>query len=668
MIRRHRLLLFLFLAAALSAAVSVAAAADRDLERQRELFTTTLKNVERGDWSVVENLAADDRRLLASYVLWPDLRAAYYRATMRRANTREIERFLKKHGTLKPARELRYRLALEYVRRGNLDRYYDIYQAFYQGMDNAKLDCLAFQAEIAKGRGARVVIRAKDLWQVGSSQVDECDPVFAFLDKSKRLSVADYQTRYALAIDAREFSLARWLGKSIDFDAVERARAWLAAQSNPESFIRTHIAAPGDVDVREQLVYAVERLTYRDPQLALTLWAEADKHHAFSDVQAHATLRHIALWTARDNLPGAYQMLTGLPAAAQDVEVNRWRARSSLREHDWAQLLVDIATMPEDERRTEEWRYWRAIALSNSGQINAAIAAFETLAKERSFYGFLAADELDIEYAFEHSHLVANQAVIDALLRRPALHRALELFMVGLDGRGRSEWDTAVSLLSPAEKIQAALLADQWGWHSRAIATVATIGEYDDLSLRYPLPFKDAFEQHASSASISPTWAYGIARSESLFMPDIRSSAGAIGLMQLMPATGRAVARDIKLPYAGIDTLTDPRDNIRLGTAYLGQMAQRFGGNSVLATAAYNAGPHRVDQWMPGTGTVDARVWIENIPFNETRKYVRRVMAADTIFHWRLTGTTRRLRDRLAAIDAPENDQPNDQRVASAAR
>lgn len=654
--------------AALSAAVSIPAVAAGDLERQRALFTTTLKTVERGDWSVVENLGVDDRKLLASYVLWPDLRAAYFRATMRRADTRKVERFLKQHGTLKPARDLRYRLALEYVRRGDLDSYYDIYQSFYQGLDNAKLDCLAFRAEIANGRGARVVIRAKDLWLVGRSQVDECDAVFAFLEKSKRLTVDDYKKRYALAISAREFSLARWLGKSIDADAVARARAWQSAQSNPEDFLRTQLNTQGDDVVREQLLYAVERLTYRDPQLALTLWTEADKHHAFNDAQAHATSRHIALWTARDNLPGAYQLLSNLPAAAQDVEVNRWRARTSLRDSDWARLLVDISAMPEDERKTEEWRYWRAVALGHSGQINAAIAAYETLAQERSFYGFLAADELDIDYAFEHNHLIADQAVIDALLRQPALHRALELFMVGLDGRGRSEWDAAISLLKPAEKIQAALLADQWSWHSRAIATVATIGEYDDLSLRYPLPFKNAFEQHATAASISATWAYGIARSESLFMPDIRSSAGAIGLMQLMPATGRAVARDIKLPYAGIDTLTDPVDNIQLGTAYLGQMAQRFGGNTVLATAAYNAGPHRIDQWMPGTGSVDARVWIENIPFNETRKYVRRVMAADTIFHWRLTGTTRRLRDRLAAIDAPENDQANDQRVASAAR
>ena len=211
--------------------------------------------------------------------------------------------------------------------------------------------------------------------------------------------------------------------------------------------------------------------------------------------------------------------------------------------------------------------------------------------------------------------------------------------------------------LDPDEKLQAAILANRWGWHSRAISTAASLKQYDDLSLRYPLPWQQQFELYSSAAKISPTWAYGIARSESLFMRDVRSSAGAIGLMQLMPATGRQVAKEIRLPYSGLTTLTDPESNIRLGTSYLGQMAERFGGNRVLATAAYNAGPHRVDRWLPEHGSEDARVWIENIPFNETRKYVKRVLAAQAIFHWRMTGKLQRLSDELPLVMAASEAQ-----------
>jgi soluble lytic murein transglycosylase len=127
--------------------------------------------------------------------------------------------------------------------------------------------------------------------------------------------------------------------------------------------------------------------------------------------------------------------------------------------------------------------------------------------------------------------------------------------------------------------------------------------------------------------------------------------------MQLMPTTGREVARGIRLPYSGLTTLTNPESNIRLGTSYLGQMAERFGGNPVLATAAYNAGPHRVDRWLPESGTIDARIWIENIPFNETRKYVKRVLSAQAIFHWRMTGQLRRVSNELLLVRAASEPQ-----------
>jgi soluble lytic murein transglycosylase len=193
-------------------------------------------------------------------------------------------------------------------------------------------------------------------------------------------------------------------------------------------------------------------------------------------------------------------------------------------------------------------------------------------------------------------------------------------------------------------------LAQKWGWHSRAIAAVASAGNYDDLDLRYPLAFEDSFARYSADAGIAQSWAYGVARSESLFMADVRSSAGAIGIMQLMPDTGRATAREIQLPYSGVVTLIDPGSNIRLGTTYLGKMLNRFNGNPILATAAYNAGPGNVESWLPASENVDARIWIENIPFNETRQYVRRVLATDAIFHWRMTGKTRRLKNGLPAI------------------
>ena len=627
------------------------------IEKQRGLFMQVYADVELGDWSGVDKLSSTEQRLLKTYVLWPDLRAAYLRVHLRQTPAADIESFVDEYSTLKPARDLRYRYALQLARSGDLDAYQRIYERYYQGLDIAKLDCLSLQADLKAGRSERVTSRAIALWLVGKSQVSECDPVFDDLKKRNLLGPAEYRERFALAIEARSFSLARWLAKKLDKPHQDEAARWLSAHNNPEDFLNKPVMHSERETAYKQLAYAAERLTYRDPELARKAWQRVARANPLPRDLKVSTERHIALWTARDNLPAAYELLSALPGVAQDDEVVRWRARTSLRSSSWKQLLRDIGDLSEQERGTEEWRYWHAIALRRSGKTATADAALLALSKERSYYGFLAADELGEQYAIDHAELTADEPTIAMLAARPEMMRARELFLVGLDGRGRSEWDAVVRNLSAAEKRQAAILADRWGWHSRAIAAAASLGEYDDLSLRYPLPFKSEFEASSSKASISPTWAYGIARSESLFMRDVRSSAGAIGLMQLMPATGRSVARALRVRYAGLDTLTDPEHNIRLGTGYLGQMEERYGGNLVLATAAYNAGPHRVDRWLPESGSVDARVWIETIPFNETRKYVKRVLAAQAIFHWRMTGKIRRLSDELLAIRAAEDTQ-----------
>ena len=649
----RRLFLRVVGAALVICASSASPALAGDIEAQRSLFQQIYATVERGDWRPVENLAAGERQLLQSYVLWPDLRAAWLRANLGSVGAAEVETFLAQYGTLRPGRQLRYRYALMLARDGDLEQFQRIYDQFYQGQGIARLDCFSLQADIEAGRHSRIPGRALDLWLLGTSQVDECDPVFEYLGDRQLLGPVEYRTRFALAIEKREFRLARWLAKSIDEEHVKTATRWIQAQSKPDDFLARHDTRLASDTYREQLVYATERLTYRDPVAALVAWREIETRYAFTQEQKQHAQRHIALWTARDNLPGAYKLLAALPQAAQSDEVLRWRARASLRGANWQQLLTDIAALSQQEREREEWRYWESIALLRSGRAIEARNALEKLSGERSYYGFLAADKLGTNYALDSMTLAASDAALAELAGRPGMIRARELFLVGLDSSGRSEWQATIRYLSDDQKLQAAILADRWGWHSRAISTLASVGEYDDLAIRYPLPWKQQFETYSSAARIDTTWAYGIARSESLFMRDVRSSAGAVGLMQLMPGTGRMVAKQISLRYAGLNTLTDPESNIRLGTSYLGQMAERFGGHRVLATAAYNAGPQRVDEWLPDAGAEDARVWIENIPFNETRKYVKRVLAAQAIFHWRMTGEQRRLSAELRQITAP---------------
>jgi soluble lytic murein transglycosylase len=226
-----------------------------------------------------------------------------------------------------------------------------------------------------------------------------------------------------------------------------------------------------------------------------------------------------------------------------------------------------------------------------------------------------------------------------------------ELYALGRIIDARREWFHMVKRLDDEElRATARILAD-WGWIDRAIFTAARARYWDDLELRFPLRHRTLVDRYADERQLDPAWVYGVLRQESAFTADVRSSAGAVGLMQLMPATARRVAREYKMAAPSDKALIDPETNISLGTGYLRMMLDDLSSNRILATAAYNAGPHRVKRWLP-PDTMDADIWIELIPFRETRLYVQRVMAYAAIYERRLGETPTRLSKRMRDIRA----------------
>lgn len=644
---RRRSILFLILLPLLIAAK--AETSPSLIQEQRRLFIETYARAELGDWRP----AALHDAVLKGYVLWPDLRAAWLKTRIRNGDYAEVDGFLDQFGTLKPARDLRYRYALALAADQKFADYLAIYERYYQGLEIANLDCLALQAEIAAGHGEKIAKRGNELWLIGRNQVDECDPVFDYLRTKKFIESDQYIERFNLAISEREFAIARYLAKSLPRAYQDRAAQWTDVSGDPGRFLEHHDKLRDSAEYRDQLAYAAERLAYKQPETANTLWRDVEPQYDFEDKLKNHIEIHIALWSARRHVAGAASLLASLAPDAENTEVYRWQARTALMKNDWHTVTAAIGRMPAGESESEQWQYWLAHAEHAAGNEAQSQRIFSTLARERSYYGFLAADQLGQRYNFSDEPLQADESIISALERTDTIVRALELYRVGQEGRGRSEWDAAVAMLSENQKRQASLLAHRWGWHSQAISTAAGAGHLDDMQLRYPLPYRAVFEKYSRASQVADSWAYGISRSESMFMRDVRSSAGAIGLMQLMPETGRRTAAEINLPYTGTATLTDPDANIRLGTAYLGMMLQRFDDNRVLATAAYNAGPQNVEEWLPSNGSVDPKIWIENIPYDETRRYVRRVLMTDTIFNWRLSGDWQRLSPKMTPISAP---------------
>lgn len=635
------------LLALLLISVPAVAGAIDTLAAQRALFIELRPLAEAGDWDGV----APALERLEGYPLLPDLRAAWLGRHPGPATDDEIERLLERHAGLGFAPELRERWARSLARRHAWSRFLPVYEAHYAAGQDPVMHCLALRGRLAAGPlddPSRE--RALGLWLSAYSQPRECDPVFDWLYDSGLVTPALRRARIELALEAGQLGLARYLARPLPDRDRRRVERWDGMRSDPALRLGRPGAFDDDDEDRRLVSFGFRRLARLDPEKAAALWpAYAD--YPLEPGQRLAVARTIAINMATGYHPGARRLLDDYPAA--DPALVEWRVRLALREQDFRGALDALAKLPPEQVSEPGWRYWRARALLALDREAEARPLLEALAGLRDYYGFLAADLLGLPYNMNHEPVTPDEARIEALAARADLRRTRELFLTGLESRGRLEWARLLGALSPEEQVQAAILAHRWGWHSRAIATAASAGRLDALELRFPMPWRETFAREGRRAGVDPLWACGIARSESLFMPDIASGAGAVGLMQLMPATGRETARRHGIRYTGYASLMDPETNIALGTLHLGRMLERFGGNPVLATAAYNAGPHRVARWLPGDGLLPADIWIDTVPYPETRAYVRRVLEAEAVYAWVSDAEPRRLSARMPPVTPP---------------
>ena len=302
-----------------------------------------------------------------------------------------------------------------------------------------------------------------------------------------------------------------------------------------------------------------------------------------------------------------------------------WRVRQALRQQNWSAVKHQIEQMPDHIQQQNTWRYWQARALEILGKKTQALTLYQALAGERDFHGFLAAEHIGKPYALQSRSAQVAESEFDELLQHPAVIRAQELYLLGREREARGEWSLAMRGLTKRQRVVAAIFAHRLVWHDRAINTAAKAGYTDDLALRFPKVFVKSIKAEAERWSLDREWILSIGRRESTFRSDARSQVGALGVMQIMPNTGRHIARRLQEKWHA-DLLLDAEHNIRWGVAYLQELSDLFDDHTVLATAAYNAGPRNVQRWLPKVD-MPADVWIETIPFKETRRYVRAILA-----------------------------------------
>ncbi|MCC5810165.1 MAG: transglycosylase SLT domain-containing protein [Ectothiorhodospiraceae bacterium] len=611
--------------------------AEAALEEQRKQFAdayTLLKDGKR-----VSDLEAIERKLVG-YPLAPYLRYQHLNQNLSRASAAQIEAFMDEHGDLPVAGLLATRWLHLQGRRAD-------WAAFRQadaGQPGAALECYRLRAERhASGVDDAWLDRARVLWTVGHSQPDACDPVFAELYQRHALSAERRWERIRLIMLSGNTNLARALEPRLESNEKRWLQYWLAVAANPERALRRPAfdvsSERGQLLVRD----GFRRLGVSDQDAAMALLDRYRDQQWLSFEVVSELRRHVALRAAFSRRPEALSWLESLPEDAVDNQVREWAARMALSRQEWQRLVGAIWALPDDMQAQSEWRYWKAYALARTGDEDQARELLQELAGERHYYGFLAADWLGQDYAMNHQPGPRDEARMAELERRPALARAREFHLLGFAEEARREWQAGLAGADAGDWAQAAQLARDWGWYDRMINAANRAGLHDALELRFPLAFRETMANRARDSDVDMGLVYALMRKESAFTPDARSPVGAMGLMQVMPGTGRNVASRLGISGFTTSKLYEPDMNLALGAAYLDQMLKRFDGNLVMAAAAYNAGPGRVDGWRRDNAGLPAQVWVENITFGETRDYVKSVLAFRAVFDWQLYGEPRRL-------------------------
>lgn len=559
----------------------------------------------------------------------------------------EIRRFLAENSQAPISDVIRKKWLHILAQRGDWSAFLKEYQDIE---DEPELACLRLARLLnTSEHQAALMNEVEKLWLTGNQLPTPCDPVFAIWKRAGHMTSDIVWARIRLAMESRNLRLAGDLARYLEPAERVWVSRWQAMHRDPVRELQ-QISYPVETPVARMIVkHGVVRLAHRDPEEAMVQWAQLKNKFQFFGEDDNYVLRYIGILAAQEQLPQALLWLTAVSADPDDETLHLWRVRTALRTGEWEAARRFIKGLSEDQQRNSQWRYWTARILEATGSSEEARRIYESLARDRSYYGFLAADRIDEKYSMQHVSIEASPEEVKAMLARPGIQMAQELYLMGEVVDARRQWSWITRLMNNRELAVAAVVARQWGWYDRAIFTVARSNHQDDLELRFPVIYRDMIETNASEYGIDPSWVYGVLRQESAFVVDARSNAGALGLMQLMPSTGRLTGRKINFPIRSSRSLLNIETNIRLGTSYLKEVLGRSNGNQLLATASYNAGPNRVDVWLPDN-IMDSDIWVETIPYSETRDYVKNVMSYTTVYDYRLGSHPERLSQRMPKI------------------
>lgn len=523
------------------------------------------------------------------------------------------------------------------------------YIDYYESGLGTRYECSYVNALYKTSQPEKARPFAVKLWLVGKSQTKHCDPVFKAMKQHKQLTDTLIWERIELAIKKGQTGLARYLRKFLPKHEQALVNEWLAIRKTSSRILTNRYIRAESPHRQKMLAYGIKRMALFNADKALAKWSTIHNRVLLPEESAQEIERYIALRLTTQRIDGAVTQHQKIKQ--HDKTSLAWAVRAAIRENNMQAVGQFIDQMGNLDILEDRWKYWRAKSSGYAGDQLAASTLLRALAAGRGYHNFLAADELDLPYRFHHRPLQYDTEELKPLRQHYNVRRAEEFYALKRIHKARREWYYLIRQFGDEDRQKLAYIQKQWGWDSQAILTIATADYGDDLSLRFPIAFEKEVTHYSLKRKLDRSWVMAILRQESAFQRDARSSAGARGLMQLMPATSRLVARQLKTQRPKLQDLYKPNINIKLGTQYLKSNLRKFKQNKVLTTAGYNAGPHRVTQWLKKSPAMSAAAWAETIPFKETRNYVQRIMSYASIYDLRLGRTITPMKDRMADIN-----------------
>lgn len=518
--------------------------------------------------------------------------------------------------------------------------------------------CLDLQARLAR-QDKTALDDAQPYWLGMLEPPEACQPVLEALIWEKRVLADDVWARIRRQFEANRLNWAsatmHYLPSSQTPDArqiesVGTDRAMSTLAKLPANWAATRLG-------RELAALAVQRVATIDPLAAAEQLEKLQDQ--MQDSERQWAWGEIALAAARRHMPQALGWYARTGDAALSDEGSQWKVRAALREHDWATVRDTIEAMPPRLAALPEWIFWLGRAYEAGGRTSDANALFERIAGQPSFYGNLADEELGRTITPPAKAAPPTQDELAQAGGNPGVKRAFAFFHLELRTEGVKEWNWSLRGMSDRELLATAELARRRQIYDRAIAAAERTKHEHDYSLRYLAPYVDQVRPVARNQALDDAWVYGLMRQESRFITSAKSNVGASGLMQLMPATARWVAKRLGLKDYRHAKVTNTDTNVLLGTNYMRMVLENLDNQPVLASAAYNAGPGRARKWRADK-PLEGAIYAETIPFSETRDYVKKVMSNAVYYSSLFNGRPDSLKARLGIVGARISDLPKD--------